>query len=182
MRAIISGIPGAGKTTVLNEMLKILSFEVINYGDVMFNMAKEYGIKDRDEMRKLPYSKQIEIQKRAAEKISEKDNVIIDTHCTIKTPYGYMPGLPYNILKILKPERIILIEANPDEIEKRREKDKDIRERDEESIEEMRLHQLMNRISAMSYAVLIGATVKIIENRQGKLKEAVNELVKTLRE
>lgn len=182
MRAIISGIPGAGKTTVLNEMLKTLNFEVVNYGDVMFELAKEYGVKNRDEMRKLPYLKQREIQRRAAEKISEKKNVIVDTHCTIKTPYGYMPGLPYHILKILEPERIILIEANPDEIEKRREKDRDIRNRDAESIEEIKLHQLMNRISAMSYAVLTGATVKIIENRQGKLSEAVNELIKALSE
>ncbi len=180
MRVIVAGIPGAGKTTVLNEALKLKEMEVINYGDVMFEMAKEYGIKDRDEMRKLPYEKQRELQIKAARKIAEKEHVIIDTHCTIKTPYGYLPGLPYDVLQILKPKRIILVEASPEEIERRRKKDAEIRQRDVESIEEIEMHQMMNRIAAMSYATLTNATVKIIENREGKLAEAAKELAKAL--
>ncbi|MCD6331212.1 MAG: adenylate kinase, partial [Thermoplasmata archaeon] len=150
MRAIIAGIPGAGKTTVLNEVIKKTGIEVINYGDVMFGMAKKEGIKDRDEMRKLPYEKQRELQRKAAEEIAKKDNIIIDTHCTIKTPYGYLPGLPHDVLQILKPERIILIEADVEEILQRRKKDEEIRQRDKESKEEMEEHQLMNRIAGMS--------------------------------
>jgi len=180
MRVVIAGIPGAGKTTVLNEVLKKVDIKVINYGDVMFEMAKKEGIKNRDEIRKLPYEKQLELQKKAAEKIAEMENVIIDTHCTIKTPYGYLPGLPYNILKILKPSRIILIEAEPKEIMTRRKKDEAIRQRDIEDLEEMEMHQLMNRIAAMSYASLINATVKIVKNREGKVKEAAEEIIKAL--
>lgn len=180
MRAIVAGIPGAGKTTVLNEVIKKAGIEVINYGDVMFEMAKKEGIKDRDEMRKLPYEKQRELQRKAAEEIAKKDNVIIDTHCTIKTPYGYLPGLPYDVLQILKPERIILIEADVDEILQRRKKDEEIRQRDKESKEEMEEHQLMNRIAGMSYAVLTNATLKIVKNRQGKVEEAAEEIIKAL--
>ena len=161
MRAIVAGIPGAGKTTVLNEVIKKAGIEVINYGDVMFEMAKKEGIKDRDEMRKLPYEKQRELQRKAAEEIAKKDNVIVDTHCTIKTPYGYLPGLPYDVLQILKPERIILIEADVDEILQRRKKDEEIRQRDKESKEEMEEHQLMNRIAGMSYAVLTLSLIHI---------------------
>ncbi|RLF48110.1 MAG: adenylate kinase [Thermoplasmata archaeon] len=180
MRVIIAGIPGAGKTTVLNEALKIKKMEVVNYGDVMFEMAKQEGIEDRDEMRKLPYEKQRELQLKAAKKIAEKDDVIIDTHCTIKTPYGYLPGLPYDVLQILQPKRIILIEAEPEEIEARRKKDEGIRKRDEESREGIELHQMMNRIAAMSYAVITNATVKIVKNRQGKIEEAAREIAKAL--
>jgi adenylate kinase len=32
-------------------------------------------------------------------------NVIVDTHCTVKTPKGYMPGLPAWVLKEIKPDR-----------------------------------------------------------------------------
>ena len=180
MRIIIAGIPGAGKTTVLKEALKIKDMEVINYGDVMFEIAKQYGIKSRDEIRKLPYEKQLELQLEAAKKIAEKENVIIDTHCTIKTPYGYLPGLPYNVLKILQPKRIILVEASPHEIEERRKKDAEIRQRDIESKEEIELHQIMNRIAAMNYATLTNAIVKIVKNKQGKIEEAAKEVVKAL--
>jgi len=38
----------------------------------------------------------------------------------------------------------------------------------------------MNRIAGMSYAVLTGATLKIIKNRQGKLEEAAEEMIKAL--
>ncbi|MCD6447447.1 MAG: adenylate kinase [Thermoplasmata archaeon] len=180
MRVIVAGIPGAGKTTVLNEALKIKHMEVINYGDVMFEMAKEYGINNRDEMRRLPYEKQRELQIKAAKKIAEKENVIIDTHCTIKTPYGYLPGLPYDVLQILQPKRIILIEALPEEIEARRKKDAEVRQRDVEGREEIEMHQMMNRIAAMSYATLTNATVKIVKNREGRLQEAAKELAMAL--
>lgn len=180
MRVIIAGIPGAGKTTVLSEALKHHPMEVINYGDVMFEMAQKEGVEKRDDMRTLPQKIQRNIQMKAAEKIAKHENVIIDTHCTVKTPYGYLPGLPYEVLMILRPERIILVETDPAEIAERRKKDADIRKRDEESVEEMHLHQMMNRMAATGYAVLTGATVKIVQNRQDKLEEAARELARAL--
>jgi len=180
MRVVVAGIPGAGKTTVLNEALKRKSMEVINYGDVMFEMAKEHDITNRHEIRKQQQEKQRDLQIKAAKKIAEKENVIIDTHCTIKTPYGYLPGLPYDVLQILQPKRIILIEALPEEIEARRNKDAEIRQRDVEGKEEIEMHQMMNRIAAMSYATLTNATVKIVKNREGKLQEAAKELAMAL--
>ena len=181
MIAIIAGIPGAGKTTVMNEVLKKREYKVVNYGDEIFKIAKERKlVEHRDELRKLPYEMQREMQIEAAKRIAKLGNAIVDTHCTIKTPFGYLPGLPYDVLSILKPSRIILIEANPEEIMERRKKDAEIRIRDEESIESMEEHQLMNRIAGMSYAVLTGATLKIIKNRQGRLEEAAEEMIKAL--
>ena len=180
MKIVVAGIPGAGKTTVLNEALKIKRMEVVNYGDIMFEMAQHDGIENRDKMRKMPQEKQKEWQIKAAEKIAKMKNVIIDTHSTIKTPYGYLPGLPYHILQIIKPDRIILVEAEAEEILARRKKDERIRERDAEGAEEIEIHQMMNRMAAMSYAVMVGATVKIVKNRQGKLKEAAREIAEIL--
>ena len=77
----------------------------------------------------------------------------------------------------LKPNVFILIETDPEDIVARRDKDADIRKRDDESIEDMTLHQLMNRIAAMNYAVITGATVKIIKNKQGELVKAAKELL-----
>jgi adenylate kinase len=39
----------------------------------------------------------------------------------------------------------------------------------------------MNRAASMTYAVLTGATVKIIENHDNRLDEAVEDMVKTLK-
>ena len=39
---------------------------------------------------------------------------------------------------------------------------------------------MMNRIAAMSYAVITNATVKIVKNRQGKIEEAAREIAKAL--
>ncbi|RLC53600.1 MAG: adenylate kinase [Chloroflexota bacterium] len=180
MVVILAGIPGAGKTTVITKALKEKDMKFVTYGTVMFEIAKKMGVKARDEIRKLPAEKQREIQKKAAEEISRMGDVIVDTHCTIKTKEGYLPGLPYEVLKKLNPKLIILVEASEEEIIERRTKDKDIRDRDVESIEEIKEHQLMNKIAAMTYAALTGATVKIVKNNDGMLEIAAHEVARAL--
>jgi adenylate kinase len=101
-------------------------------------------------------------------------NVIVDTHCTIKTPKGYMPGLPEWIVKKLKPDNILLIEAKPEDIYNRRVNDK-TRNRDPDSIEKINEHQQMNRAIAMAYSSITGATVKIIKNNDNAIDEAIVE-------
>jgi len=180
MVVILAGVPGAGKTTVMKKVMERKEVNFITYGTVMLEIAKEMGIRDRDEMRKLPIEKQRKLQELTAEKVSEMGDVVIDTHCTIKTPSGYLPGFPYRILKKLNPRLIILIEAGANEIIERRAKDKDIRRRDEESIYDIEEHQLMNRIAAMNYAVLVSATVKIVKNNDGMAEKAAEEIIKVL--
>lgn len=178
---IVTGIPGTGKTSVLNEAMEVLlregkKAECVNFGDVMLEAAK---VKNRDELRKLPQDKQIEIQKKAAAKIAvmaKKKNIFIDTHCTIRTPAGYLPGLPEWVLRALSPNVIVLIEAEPGEIASRRKSD-EARNRDAETEEEIEVHQEINRAAAISYCMLTGATAKIIKNRQNRLIDAVKELV-----
>ena len=57
---IVMGLPGAGKTTVLNNAVSgFADWKVLNYGDMMFEIAKrEKLVNDRDEMRKLPLKSQ----------------------------------------------------------------------------------------------------------------------------
>jgi adenylate kinase len=182
---IVAGTPGAGKTTVLNGALEKLKepYEIINYGDEMLRIAQEKKIVNhRDEMRKLDPEVQKEIQKLAAESIAEKSKqsqIIVDTHITVKTADGYLPGLPKWVIEKLNPSQIIVVEADPDEIIIRRIKDT-TRVRDTEYVQDIEEHQLINRATAMSYAVYTGATVKIIKNHDGKLEEAVKEMEKAL--
>ncbi len=172
---VVTGIPGVGKTTVMKRAAEGLDMKFVTFGTVMIDIAKEMGlVKDRDEMRKLTLEQQKELQIRSAEKVASMGNVILDTHCTVKTPKGYMPGLPEWVLKKLKPTAIVVVEADPDEIYSRRAKDA-TRNRDPDSIEQIAEHQQINRAAAMAYATLTGATVKIVYNHDDAIDEAVKQ-------
>ena len=180
---VLTGIPGSGSTTLLNKALEEVDYLHLNYGDIMTEIAiKNELVSHRDELRKLPAETQKDIQAKAAAEIkarSESDNVIVDTHCTINTPAGFLPGLPIWVLEQLQPDQFILVEANPDEIIYRRLND-DTRERDLQKVKDIDLHQQMNRATSMAYATLTGATVKIVENHDNHLDSNVRKLVNVL--
>ena len=172
---VLTGIPGSGSTTLLNKALEEVDYIHLNYGDIMTEIAiEEKIVDDRDALRKLSPDVQKEIQEKAA-----NENIIVDTHCTINTPSGFLPGLPIWVLNELQPNLFVMIEANPDEIIYRRLND-DTRSRDIERAKDIQLHQEMNRAASMAYATLTGATVKIIENHDNHLPSTVSKLVDVL--
>lgn len=184
---VVTGIPGVGKTTVLDASLEAAKTSgmgevvLMNYGTVMFEEAKSKGlVETRDQMRSLPAETQREIQRSAAKKIAniaKNKTVIVDTHMLIKTPQGFLPGIPVWVTETLRPDVFVLVEALPEEIANRRSKDAS-RTRDLESIEDIKLHQELCRAAALTSAGFVGATVKIIENHDGKAEEAAAETVK----
>jgi len=186
--AVLTGVPGVGATTVADEANELLEdrdagYEVVSFGTEMLETARDEGlVEDRDEMRKLPSEEQKRVQAEAGKRIAERaeeTKVMVDTHCAIKTPEGYLPGLPEWVLDSLEPDTVVLVEAEPDEILFRR-LDDETRERDFESTKELATHQDMNRNAAMSYATLTGATVKLVENPDGGMENAAEELADAL--
>jgi len=178
---IVTGIPGVGKTTVMKKAAKGMDIQFVTFGTVMIDIAKETGLaKDRDEMRKLSLEQQKQLQIKTAEKVAQMKNVIVDTHCTIKTLRGYMPGLPEWVIKKLNPTALVVVEADPEEIYNRRAKDA-TRNRDPDSEEEIAEHQQVNRAIAMAYAALTGATVKIVFNHDNAIDDAVKEVAPVLK-
>jgi len=174
---IVTGVPGVGKTTVLTSAIAIckergVDVKQVNYGDVMLGAAIAKGlVKDRDEMRRLPAKEQKGLQLMAAKKIrsvAEKSNVILDTHMFIRTPDGYMPGIPSWVAELLLPDSIVLLEADPESISKRRTKDVGIRTREDDEPSKVDEHQLMGRGGAAAISVLTGCTVAIADNREGR--------------
>lgn len=180
MKIIITGVPGVGKSTILEGVSKKIDYPIKNYGTVMLEIAKTYGVKSRDDIRKQKIELQRDIQKEAAKTIGKSEKVIVDTHMSIKTNSGYLPGLPEWVLKELKPDLLVLIEADSKDISSRRKKDES-RVRDEDETLSIEEHQGMNRAFAATCSVLTGANVIIIQNREGKVEETVNMLAEMIK-
>ena len=185
-KVVVVGIPGVGKTTLINKIVELIknndkSVKVTNYGTIMFEVAKEHGINDRDELRKLPISEQKKLQKNAAEKLSqtEGDIVIIDTHAFIRTPEGFNPGLPYHVLQIIQPSHFILVTAKTEEIYNRRMKD-ETRNRDKVSIETIKKELDIQSAMMSACSVLSGSPLKPVLNSEGKLEEAANQIIRAI--
>jgi len=178
---VVTGIPGVGKTTVMKKAAEGMAVQFVTFGTVMSELAIESGlVKDRDEMRKLTLEQQKELQIKSAEKIASMKNVILDTHCTVKTPKGYMPGLPEWVIKRINPMAIVVVEADAQEIFNRRANDP-TRNRDPDTTEQINEHQMINRAAAMAYAALTGATVKIVFNHDNQIEEAVKQAAPVLK-
>ena len=180
------GIPGVGKTTLLSRIVEILrdrnrSVSVISYGTLMFDIAKENGLKDRDVLRKLPIARQQLLQKTAAEKIAscDEDIVIIDTHAFISSVEGYYPGLPAHVLGIIQPTNFVSVSAKPEEIYSRRMSD-DTRNRDKITIENIKKELDVQSGMISACAVITGSPVKRILNGEGKVDEAADKIVMAL--
>lgn len=187
---IVTGIPGTGKSTVCDELLKLAKqfgkkISVTNFGSVMVELSRKQGkILHRDQLRKSELFFQRDLQIEAAESIAQKiaeadGDVIIDTHMSIKTTNGYLAGLPSHVLQILKPSLFVLVEAEPSEVLSRRLKDK-TRKRDKALENEIAEEFLFSRLIAASCAVLTGAPVKIVKNPSGKQIEAAEEILRLL--
>ncbi|MGI0037834.1 MAG: adenylate kinase [Nitrososphaera sp.] len=185
-RAIIVGIPGVGKTTVISRAAELLNQKtkatVVVFGTLMFEEAKkEMGIKHRDEMRSMPVEKQRRLQEMAAQRIAEMrdDIVLVDTHLFINTSEGYYPGLPMRLLNIMKPTNLVMVAAEPQEIANRRKADR-TRQRDIISAENVQRELDISRVMVASCSILTGAPFAIIMNSDGKAEEAAANIAKML--
>jgi adenylate kinase len=185
-KILMVGIPGVGKSTLLTTMVEILKNHkknviVINYGSLMFDVAKKNGLKERDDLRKLSVTEQQRLQKIAAETIAthKEEIVIIDTHAFINSPEGYYPGLPEHVLKIIKPSNFVSVSAKPEEIYNRRMKD-DTRNRDKITLANIKkeLDYQTGMISAC--AVITGSPVRHVFNSEGKIDEAADKIIQAI--
>lgn len=184
-RAVIVGIPGVGKTTVITRAAEMLNKKrkttIVVFGTVMFEEAKKIGLRSRDEMRKMPVEEQRRLQEMAAQRIAEMndDILLVDTHLFINTEEGYYPGLPMRLLNIMKPTNMIMIAADAIEIAKRRKTDQ-TRQRDIISAENIQKELDISRMMVASCSILTGAPFAIIMNNDGQVKEAAANIARTL--
>ena len=186
-RAIIVGIPGVGKTTVITRAAELLNKKrktttVVVFGTVMFEEAKKkLGLKSRDDMRRMPVEDQRRLQEMAAQRIAEMkdDIVLVDTHLFINTGEGYYPGLPMRLLNIMKPTNIVMVAADPGEIAERRKTDQ-TRQRDIATAQNIQKELDISQVMVASCSILTGAPFAIIMNSDGRVDEAAANIAKIL--
>lgn len=173
IKAVVVAVPGSGKTTLLERLRSMIPHaKVVNFGDIMLEEArKRFRVEKRDDMRKLiDLDGYRQLQKDAAITISKMEGiVIIDTHSAVRSPYGYYPGLPSEVVDLMKPDVIINIEMRPEDVIERRAKDigpkaKQVRDRPIDSLESVREEQEVYRqfaVAAANHAMCYYKLVKL---------------------
>jgi adenylate kinase len=184
---IVVGIPGVGKTTVIMKTEEILlksgsRTTVAVFGTVMLNEAKKIGVDKRDEIRRLSSSQQQELQNKASEHIRSIANefIIVDTHLFVRTPSGFLPGIPQNVIQNLRPTNLVLITASPKEIHERRAVDQ-TRDRDILSLEEIQRELDLARSMISTISIISGAPFEIVNNSSGGIKIAASQIANILK-
>lgn len=105
--------------------------------------------------------------------------MIVDTHMFVRTVDGLWPGTPWRVLDALRPNLIVLIEADPEEVAKRRQVDM-TRERESRTVQDARADLDWSRYMASANAVLAGVPVQIVVNREGKQRMAAEDLLRII--
>lgn len=185
LRVVVVGIAGVGKTTVLEKLRsRVKGAKLVTFGSVMLEEAtRRKWVKHRDELRKLPVEKQRRLQTLAAGKIAEmRDKVImVDTHLFIRTNEGFWPGLPFEVARALKPTHLVLVEASPEEVLRRRAADPS-RRRDAVKHGDLESEMALARQFLAVSSTLTGAPMLMIMNEEGGADQAAAALARILEE
>ena len=177
---IFVGTPGAGKSSILKGVHH--RHKLVNIGTAMFEIAgKEYKVASRDDMRKLSPEIQYEIRKRVFSALAkEKDDVILDTHASVRSGPRFVPGFTLELLSTLNELRtIVYIDASSKDIMSRRSKDL-TRRRDIEDEVDLEEQREINISLISTASATFGIPIHIIKNNEGSLKGAIrqaNEIV-----
>jgi adenylate kinase len=186
-RIVIVGIPGVGKSTVVNEVLEIqkqkgVDAKVANYGTVMMEEATRlYNVSSRDEMRKLSIEAQRKLQLDAAAKIKSMEDkfLIVDTHLFIATREGYWPGMPLGVLQKLEPTNLVLVSADSETILSRRQKDT-TRKRDPSTKDSIDKDLIVASTYLFASSLLLGCPALVVQNKEGQASETAQEIIKAI--
>lgn len=180
---LILGTPGAGKTAVIRGVKEAELFSVGT--EMLAEYSKEFGVTERDQMRKLmiPNPDDAERIRYSVFKrvVAKSGTVAIDTHASIKSGTGYLPGFSHEDLELLKGQikAIIYIDVNTKDLLERREKDK-TRVREQDTEDDLDQYREVNIALTTTYSLYLEVPFYIIKNGNDleATQKAVSELIR----
>jgi len=181
-KIFVLGLSGSGKSTLIKNSAFFKDFKYVILGDLIKSIGEgATGHTDRDAIRRESQTETFkQIQHKAFKKLKEtmgEKDIIIDTHALVQTKSGLLPGLNLDILRYIKPDLVVVVECDPQEMIRRRSRDQGtVRNRDVNDAQELKYVQSFERDAALVYSVLSAAPLRIINNKEGKLEEAAEEL------
>ena len=180
-KILVTGTPGSGKSTVL-EGVKII--KIISFADEMLKISSANGVIDRDRLRYMTYEEIALIRKSVIENTINRmdEDLLIDTHLTVKKKTRYVPGFSRSDLDMMKDLKgIIYIDAHANDIMFRRLTDK-TRSREDEPEEEIHEQRRINISIASYYAAHLNLPLYIVKNRQNQVEIAIKDLEDAIKE
>jgi len=181
---LVLGTPGAGKTTVLKG---IGGIEVFNIGTEMLNAhSRKLKVTNRDLLKRKVISNYIDtvqIRHGILNGLIKKNGVItIDTHASVKSGNGYIPGMSLDDLKALRGSirAIIYIDADTKDIMNRRKSDK-TRNREGDTAEDLNQHREINIAFTTSYSLHLETPIYIVKNKGNALKKTQAEVSRIIK-
>jgi len=180
---IVVGLAGAGKSTVLKKFLEERKdINIVNYGDIALDIALKKKFADnRDKINALPSTRHKKLQEEVVKQLKDSPKTILDTHAILKHDPGYIAGITPELLKKVKIEGFVFIDASSEEILLRRKKDK-TRTRKILTKEEIDNDRLLSQVLIGGWVSQTGAPFYFIHNKEGKLEEAVDEIKKIVKD
>ncbi len=174
---IVAGVPGAGKTTIMDNVAKSNNYKFVNVGDMMMTLGKERGyFTERDRMRYFTNLIRKELVHEVFESISKMEgNIVVDTHASVEEHGRYMPGLPTDAVEPIKDSLLALvcIDATTQEIMERRMKDT-TRQREVETAETIDVQRIINISVLSAMSLTYDVPLFVVPNEEGKIDLSVD--------
>jgi len=181
---IVTGTPGAGKTSIIDSVKADKKYKVVNVGTIMEDIGIKRGlIKHRDEIRYLDFDTIEKFREAVFKQLASlKGNTIVDTHMSVERKGKFVPGLPRVISKYLKGlVGIVYIDATTDELLSRRGNDK-MRIRETESQMILDMQRMIHAAMLAYYSIQLNIPIYVIHNEENSLKESIKAFKNALKD
>lgn len=180
-KIVITGTPGSGKTTIIS-LLK--GIKIVNLADEMLKLMSAQNL-NHDKIRYVSDYNQIAALRGQILKdlSSATENMMIDTHTSVKRGTKYIPGFSTTDLDILKKDikAILYLDAEAGDIMLRRIKDK-TRDRESETVADIKEQRSVNISLASFYSSYLNTPLFIIKNKQNEVNSAKDEVERAINE
>ncbi len=179
---LVLGIPGSGKTTILDGVEGYKDYKYVNVGTVMKKATEEIYKEniDRDKIRYLKEKEIDQIRDRTFEIIiGMEGKILVDTHSSIEREGKFITGLPYESKFMKLVRSVIYIDASPEEILYRRSLDK-TRKREADDEYMLKVQREFNISTLSFYMSYLNIPVYMVNNQHNKVAESISRMKQVL--